>query len=308
MIQSEFESTAGIDMGKRVSETLRIGDGRDWHFFNEKWIDGENGLLTIPEDKFLADGIGMRAHHYAFYLGSFFKDVRVRFEFRSASRCDVGIILRARGESRFYVFYIPNCGMASRSQNFWASFAKMDESGYFKAIKTELVRRVPGNWGVWRCSGGGITLKHVNEIENNIIVDCRKCGSLLVRRSPAFGAVVRRNICVQYRRNIKTNGQIPPFYDGGGFDGKLDEAIMDDNVFFCPDQPEEAESFLAQTRKNGQDAHSVAIDPGFSDIESGDFSLSQDAPALQVGFRPIEKWGLRTAAGRVDTEENKKRS
>ena len=52
----------------------------------------------------------------------------------------------------------------------------------------------------------------------------------------------------------------------------------------------------------------MAIDPGFSDISSGDFSLSRDAPALQVGFRPIEKWGLRTAAGRVDTEENKKRS
>ncbi len=38
----------------------------------------------------------------------------------------------------------------------------------------------------------------------------------------------------------------------------------------------------------GQDEHSVISDPKFANPEKGDFSLPQDSPALQVGFKPID--------------------
>ena len=31
-------------------EMLRIGDGGDWHFVNGDWVDGEDGLLSVPDD------------------------------------------------------------------------------------------------------------------------------------------------------------------------------------------------------------------------------------------------------------------
>ena len=134
--------------GKKKS-ILRIGDGAGWHFVNGRWQDGQNDLLTVPEELRCSDGYGMQGHHYAFQRNLCYQDVRIRFEFRLTPLADLGIILRARDESHFYLLHFPNCGQASRAQNFWAAFSMMDESGYLKQIKMDLVRRVPSNINLW---------------------------------------------------------------------------------------------------------------------------------------------------------------
>ena len=138
-------------MAAKEEDILRMGDGEGWHFVNGQWQDGENNLLTVPDELRCSDGYGMQGHHYAFQRNQCYQDVRIRFEFRLTPISDLGIILRARDESHFYLLHFPNCGQASRAQNFWAAFSMMDESGYLKRIKMELVRRVPsnGNPNLW---------------------------------------------------------------------------------------------------------------------------------------------------------------
>jgi hypothetical protein len=130
-------------------DPLKIGDGRDWHFVNGAWQDGEDGVLAVPADLRRADGDAIQGHHYAFHRDLCYADVCVRFTFRLTSHSDIGIVLRARDESHFYLLHFPNCGQASRAQHFWVALSRMDESGYLRRIKMEMVRRVPSNSGLW---------------------------------------------------------------------------------------------------------------------------------------------------------------
>ena len=153
---------------------------------------------------------------------------------------------------------------------------------------------------VWKVSGGGITTKDINNVENNIVVDCRRWGSILVRRGPAFGTNIRRNLLVQPSGNLGIPGQQPPFYDGGGFAGKLEEPIIEDNLLYCLDSQEATETCLQSMQGIGKDTRSIVADPRFVDLENGDFRLQPDSPALKVGFRPIDSWGLLEAVGPRD--------
>ncbi|MFH1009356.1 MAG: sialidase family protein [Candidatus Latescibacterota bacterium] len=136
-------------MNAREQTALRMGDGRDWQFINGSWQDGENGLLTVSEECVRSDGEHMQGQHYAFLKDSCYADARVRFEFRLVGHSDMGILFRARDVSHFYVLHFPNCGQASRAQHFWVALSEMDDSGYLRQIKMEMVRRVPSNKGLW---------------------------------------------------------------------------------------------------------------------------------------------------------------
>jgi hypothetical protein len=129
--------------------TLKINGGNDWYFMNGAWKDGDNNLLDVPGELHRADGPNIQGHHYAFNKKLAYKDVRVRFEFRLTGHTDAGIILRAADESHFYLLHFPNCGQAWRAQHFWAAFSKMDDSGYLKRIKMDMVRRVPSTKDIW---------------------------------------------------------------------------------------------------------------------------------------------------------------
>ena len=131
------------------SKILRIGDGSDWRFVNGDWQDGEDNLLAVPAELRRSDGYCLQGHHYAFCRRLCYRDVRVRFEFRLNPHSDAGIILRAADESHFYLLHFPNCGQAYRAQHFWAALSRMDETGYLKIVKLDMVRRVPSDKGVW---------------------------------------------------------------------------------------------------------------------------------------------------------------
>ena len=136
-------------MTAETENVLGIGDGGDWHFVNGAWVDGESRAMEVPADRRRDDGPNLQGHHYAFHKRLCYNDVRIRLEFRLNPHSDAGIILRSPDPSHFYLMHFPNCGQGSRAQHFWAAFSRMDETGYLKRVKMEMVRRVPSNNGIW---------------------------------------------------------------------------------------------------------------------------------------------------------------
>ena len=126
-----------------------IGNGKDWHCMNGDWVDGDDGLLVVPDDALLDHGDNMQGIHFAFNRKLCYQDCTVKFEFNLMGHTDTGIILRARDESHFYLLHFPNCGQASRGQHFWAALSKMDDSGYLRLVKLEQIKRVPSTNGTW---------------------------------------------------------------------------------------------------------------------------------------------------------------
>ncbi|MAE63831.1 MAG: hypothetical protein CMJ18_06120 [Phycisphaeraceae bacterium] len=136
---------------------LAIGDGRDWLFTNGEWIEDGDGHTTVDPAQVRRDGSGMQGHHLALHTGGAYADVRVRFEFMLRGHTDLGIVLRAQDASSFYLLHFPCCGQARRAQHFWAAFSRMDESGYLRCIKLEMIRRVPSNIGRWMAADLALT-------------------------------------------------------------------------------------------------------------------------------------------------------
>lgn len=147
---------------------------------------------------------------------------------------------------------------------------------------------------VARISGGGITVKDVNDVENNIVVDCRRFGSILVRREGTWGSNIRRNILVQPGTPFPEGGSglEPPFYDGRGFNGKLEDPTIEDNLLWCTKDQAAGEACLTKMRARGKDRRSVFADPGFVDPGTDDYRLRPESPAPRLGFRPFDSWGL----------------
>jgi hypothetical protein len=146
---------------------------------------------------------------------------------------------------------------------------------------------------VWKINGGGITLKHVNEIENNLIIECRRSGSILVRGGPAHGARVHRNLCVQFAKRMQSPGKVPPFYDDGGMGGDLSEPYLDQNFFCYLDGPEEATRFLLTMQERGQELNAVIVDLEGDRLDEGQFDFAPDSTPCRAGFRSIPSYGIR---------------
>jgi len=73
----------------------------------------------------------------------------------------------------------------------------------------------------------------------------------------------------------------------------------DHNLYYCAGNRREAWKTLADNRRDGVDAHSLAADPLFADPAKGDFRLRPDSPARKLGFVPIDlsRTGLRDTQG-----------
>ncbi len=132
-----------------MTKQLEIGDGSDWRFVNGDWIDGEDGQVCVPENLLRQDGPAMQDMHWAFSKSLVCRDFTARFEIKLYPHSDQGIIFRARDESHFYVLHFPNCGQACRAQHFWVALSVMDDTGWLRHTKLEMVRRVPSQTGIW---------------------------------------------------------------------------------------------------------------------------------------------------------------
>ncbi len=149
---------------------------------------------------------------------------------------------------------------------------------------------------IYRCCGEGFISKGNNTIRNNLVVDLRpkttagmECkhqrGYLVLPYGSVTGSVVTRNVF--YSRE---KGQNLLYESGRGRGAKamLRECRADHNLYFCEADPEWGRRHLDQQRQYGIEEHSIAADPRFVDVDSGDLRLKEESPALDLGFEPID--------------------
>ncbi|MBC2603224.1 right-handed parallel beta-helix repeat-containing protein [Puniceicoccus vermicola] len=138
----------------------------------------------------------------------------------------------------------------------------------------------------------GIALKGVNRVTNNILALPLKApvrGLLSLETGPLNGSVIRRNILLTVMPDHRFVGEIR--IHGQGRKARLCDTDSDENIYWCSGTPEASQSWLDGLQSYGVDLHSRSCDPGFMDAENGDFSLKNNAEALELGFQalPLEK-------------------
>lgn len=153
---------------------------------------------------------------------------------------------------------------------------------------------------IFRCGGPGVYLKHKNDLVNNVMVDLGVedpeglypgkpafSGYVGLRRAPIHGSKVQRNIY------YSTAGDVDIFWEGAMSrpswgESYLRECDADRNLYFSPQNPDWATSFLAEKRSEGVEENSVQADPLMKDTGLPTFSIGDGSPALELGFEPFD--------------------
>jgi parallel beta-helix repeat protein len=175
-----------------------------------------------------------------------------------------------------------------------SSGIRTDDSQFYARVTENVIRNI---------RGGGLTMKHINEFDNNVVIDCSYSFCTIFGRKALkadnYGASLRRNVFVQ---TIASQGKTPlaplapPFYYGPWWTDPKEtfmQAIIENNVFWSPDQPEVAANALETIhRELGKDRESIAADPQFYDLETGDLRFDENSPLYRLGIQPIENYGL----------------
>jgi len=155
---------------------------------------------------------------------------------------------------------------------------------------------------VFRNCGEGFISKGNNRVVNNIFADIRsrtlegienkhQRGYIVFPYGEPHGSPIQRNIFVSREagQQIITHG---PGRQGGGY---LWDCEADANLYWNTEDPEWAEEFLEEMRGEGVEIHSITADPGFADLNSGNFRLRENAAAREIGFVEIDmsRMGIR---------------
>jgi len=94
-----------------------------------------------------------------------------------------------------------------------------------------------------------------------------------------------------------------PFLFRRGIERVVETIEIDRNIYFNSADPDAADKYLEWARKNGREEKSIQKDPLFVDIESGNFKLKPNSPAIKLGFRPFKlDAGRKTGIGLSATE------
>jgi hypothetical protein len=147
---------------------------------------------------------------------------------------------------------------------------------------------------VHRINGAGIVGKKVNQIQNNVIVDCYDTegdgqAHVSVRhRGPSHGFGIRRNVIVQPEREDRI--ELIEFTD------LIEQSLVDDNCYWSHAGDDIAAEVIGDLRDQGQGTRSIACDPGVETTD-GEIVIPDDTAAREVGFRPFHEWGPREVPG-----------
>lgn len=151
---------------------------------------------------------------------------------------------------------------------------------------------------IYQCTSQGIILKLNNRCENNIVADIiapPRGYYLALREGPMTGATIQRNIFYSSSETCTFIDELPPgkrriTEDRRGRQlAASKQADTDHNIYFCAANRELGTQMLQMQRRDGVDAHSLAIDPQFVDPANGDFRFNPDSPALKMGLVPLDR-------------------
>ncbi len=161
------------------------------------------------------------------------------------------------------------------------------------AIRTDDLQsdtRVVGNLIV-NVACGGLTLKHVNAFDGNILVNLRHSEKIvhsyvLIQRGPSRGASLSNNV---FWHEQPAGEEAPPVWfvenrGGGAAAATLEDLAMDGNLYWTPRFPEQAREALAQLRARGKDPNGIASDPRFRDSANGDYRFADNSPMKARGL------------------------
>jgi hypothetical protein len=155
---------------------------------------------------------------------------------------------------------------------------------------------------IYKCRSQGIKLKLNNRAENNIIADILEAKHngkdmpmvfFSLREGPMTGGSLKNNIMYQpgddcqFINEQKMNGEKTQDRRGRAPANSKD-ADTENNIYFCKGNVGIGKTHIAKQRADGIDLNSLAIDPIFADIKSGDLRLRSNSPALKLGFKPID--------------------
>lgn len=178
------------------------------------------------------------------------------------------------------------------------------------AIRTDDLQsdtRVVGNLIV-NVACGGLTLKHVNAFDGNILVNLRRSEKIvhsyvLIQRGPSRGASLSNNVFVHEQ---PVGEEAPPVWfvenrGGGAAAAALEDLMMDGNLYWTPRFPGQAREALAQVRARGRDPNGIASDPLFRDPANGDYRFADNSPMKARGLTglhvdetgPQDQWRTR---------------
>jgi len=149
---------------------------------------------------------------------------------------------------------------------------------------------------IYMANVSAIVHKGFNHIVNNIIVDCSSKESIRFASYPDeeadYGSKIQNNIFYESKNAIKYYNIS---YRASEGISKPEDCAIDKNTFYCVENINQAQKYVTKVRNTGIDKNSIIADPLFVDIENQNFTLSEDSPALKLGFQQIDmsKIGLK---------------
>ena len=177
-----------------------------------------------------------------------------------------------------------------------ASGIRCDNDQYETLIDGNVLYRI-------RSAQTGISTTETNHIVGNIIVDLIPSRRPITKPNivhgyiaisdatwPIKGARIKHNIIWSPRADYLPVIEHRSFSTGAG--DRLKETDTDDNLYYCPADPQWGQRHIDAQRSYGVELHSLSADPMFVDVDHGDLRLRPDSPARAMGF---PAWDITTA-------------
>jgi len=151
---------------------------------------------------------------------------------------------------------------------------------------------------IYKCTSQGMMLKLNTKFDNNIIVDVihpPRGYYLSLREGPLRGASIKNNIFYSTGPVEQFISELGGKRPAGSEDrrgrevARIQDADTAKNIYFSVSDSKETKRFLQELDSRGASNDSLAVDPMFVDIESEDFNLKPESPALKLGFIPIDQ-------------------
>ena len=189
---------------------------------------------------------------------------------------------------RNYIHHLDGDGVASG--------IRCDNDQYETIVEGNVLYKV-------RSAKTGISTTEMNHILNNVIVDIIPSRRPITKPNivhgyisipgppwPLKGARIRRNIIWSPRADYWPIVEHKSMSTGAG--ERLIGTETDNNLYWCPVDPQWGQRHIDEQREHGIEMHSVCADPLFVDVEHGDLRLQRDSPAWKLG---IEMWDVSMA-------------